>query len=110
VDLPDGEPQREEPPSETAAAGNPANTPPDDTRHFSLWGLLTLLTFAAVVLGLGSHVPKPMFAGILGFATLALMALLSLIRDPPVLWQVGWWILLVIYLIAIGAAAWGSPC
>lgn len=65
------------------------------------------MTLAAVVLGLGSQLPKPVFAGVLGLATLSFMALLSLAREPPVLWQVGWWVLLVLYLIAIGAAVYG---
>lgn len=86
---------------------NRAPLPPDDRRHFSLWGLLALMTLAAVVLGLGSQLSKPIFAGVLGLATLSFMALLSLAREPPVLWQVGWWVLLVLYLIAIGAAVYG---
>jgi lipopolysaccharide export LptBFGC system permease protein LptF len=94
-------------PSTAAAAENRAALPPDDQRHFSLWGLLALMTLAAVVLGLGSQLPKPVFAGVLGLATLCFMAMLSLIREPPVLWQVSWWVLLVLYLIAIGAAVYG---
>ena len=108
MDSPDDAADSEaSPPGQPHVADNRATVPLDDQRHFSLWGLLALMTVAAVVLGLGSQLPKPIFAGVLGLATLSFMALLSLIREPPVLWQVGWWMMLVLYLIAIGAAVFG---
>lgn len=107
MDSPDPADREGSPSTPPVGASNRAALPPDDQRHFSLWGLLALMTMAAVVLGLGSQLPKPVFAGLLGLATLSFMALLSLIREPPVLWQVGWWMMLVLYLIAIGAAVYG---
>lgn len=78
-----------------------------ESQRFSLWSLLALMTLAAVVLGLGTYLPKAVFAGVLGIATLVAMVLLSLLRLPAAILQIGWWMLLVIYLIAIASAIRG---
>jgi hypothetical protein len=79
----------------------------DEDRSFTLTGLFALITFVAVVLALGNYLPKPIFAGVTGLATLVGMVALSLIKGPPMVIQLGWWLLLSIYLLAIGWAVWG---
>lgn len=81
--------------------------PADEDRRFTLIGLFGLVTFASVVLALGKYLPKPIFAGVTGLATLVGMVALSLIKGPPMVIQLGWWLLLSIYLLAIGWAVWG---
>lgn len=78
-----------------------------ESQRFSLWGLFGLMTFAAIILGIGAYLPKAVFAGVLGVATLVAMVVLSLLRLPAAILQVGWWMLLVIYLIAIASAISG---
>ena len=74
-----------------------------EERRFSLLGLFALITFASVVLALGRYLPPQIFAGVTGAATLASMIALSLLRGPPLVIQLAWWMLLAIYL---GAIAW----
>ena len=78
----------------------------DDERRFTLTGLFALTTFASVVFALGSYLPPALFAGVTGLATLIGMVVLSLINGPPMVIQLGWWMLLAIYLAAIGWAVW----
>lgn len=79
----------------------------DDDRRFTLTGLFALMTFASVVFALGSYLPPAIFAGVTGLATLVGMVVLSLLNGPPMVIQLGWWMLLAIYLAAIGWAVWG---
>lgn len=79
----------------------------EDDRRFTLTGLFALVTFASVVFALGSYLPPAIFAGVTGLATLVGMVLLSLLNGPPMVIQLGWWMLLAIYLAAIGWAVWG---
>jgi len=79
----------------------------EDERRFTLTGLFALVTFASVVFALGSYLPPAIFAGVTGLATLVGMVLLSLLNGPPTVIQLGWWMLLAIYLAAIGWAVWG---
>jgi hypothetical protein len=81
--------------------------PPPEERRFSLVGLFAIVTAAAVVLGVGIRLPRPLFAGLAGVATLAGIAALSLSNSPSVTMRIAWWVLLGIYLLAIGAAIWG---
>lgn len=78
----------------------------DDERRFTLTGLFALMTFASVVFALGSYLPPAIFAGVTGLATLVGMVVLSLLNGPPMVIQLGWWLLLAIYLAAIGWAVW----
>ena len=78
----------------------------EDERRFTLAGLFALMTFASVVFALGSYLPPAIFAGVTGLATLVGMVLLSLLNGPPMVIQLGWWMLLAIYLAAIGWAVW----
>lgn len=78
-----------------------------ESQRFSLWSLFVLVTTAAVILGVGAYLPKAVFAGVLGIATLVAMVFLSLWRLPAAILQLGWWMLLVIYLIAIVSAVRG---
>ena len=78
----------------------------ENEQRFSLTGLFAVVTFASIVLGLGSYLPPAIFAGAAGAATLAGMFALSLLRAPPLVMQLGWWLLLALYLMAIGRAIW----
>ena len=78
-----------------------------ESQRFSLWGLLGVVTAAAIVLAIGSYFPKPIFAGVVGVATLITMVALSVMKNPPAVLQVAWWTLLLIYLMAIGSAILG---
>ena|SRR5215469_5648794 len=77
-----------------------------ESRRYSLAGLLVIMTIASVVLSLGAQLPRDVFAGAVGVATLVSMVALSAMQDPPRVLQVGWWVLLLIYLIAIASAVW----
>jgi hypothetical protein len=79
----------------------------DEDRRFTLAGLFALVTFASVVLALGNYLPRSIFAGVTGLATLVGMVALSLIKGPPMVIQLAWWLLLSIYLLAIAWAVWG---
>ncbi|HVC93363.1 MAG TPA: hypothetical protein VND64_06710 [Pirellulales bacterium] len=82
--------------------------PSDESeQRFSLTGMFGIVTAAAVVLAVGIRLPRPVFAGLTGFATLAGMAVLSLMNSPPFALRIAWWVLLGIYLLAMGAAIWG---
>lgn len=78
----------------------------DDERRFTLTGLFALMTFASVVFALSNYLPPAIFAGVTGLATLVGMVVLSLVNGPPMVIQLGWWMLLAIYLAAIGWAVW----
>lgn len=77
-----------------------------ELRRFSMWDLLVIVTAASLVLAVGTYLSRPVFAGIVGMATLLSMVTLSAMKHPPAALQVGWWILLLIYLMAIGSAVW----
>ncbi|HEV7226730.1 MAG TPA: hypothetical protein VGN42_28740 [Pirellulales bacterium] len=79
----------------------------DEDRRFTLAGLFALMTFASVVLALGNYLSRSIFAGVTGLATLVGMVALSLIKGPPMVIQLAWWLLLSIYLLAIAWAVWG---
>jgi hypothetical protein len=78
-----------------------------ESRRFSVWELLGVVTAASLVLSLGSYLPKDVFAGTVGVGTLLSMVGLSAMKNPPAVLQVGWWVLLLIYLMAIASAVWG---
>lgn len=78
-----------------------------EASRFSLWGLLGIVSGASLILAVGSYLPKPVFAGAVGIATLVSMVALSAMKRPPGILQVGWWTLLVIYLMAIFSAILG---
>jgi hypothetical protein len=81
--------------------------PPPEERRFSLVGLFAIVTAAAVVLGVGIRLPRPLFAGLAGVATLAGIAAIALSNSPSMTMRIAWWVLLGIYLLAVGAAIWG---
>ncbi len=65
------------------------------------------MTATAVVLAVAIRLPRPVFAGLTGFATLIGMVVLSLMNSPPLALRIAWWVLLGIYLLAMGTAIWG---
>ena len=75
-----------------------------ELRRFSMWELLCVVTAASLVLAVGTYLTKPIFAGALGMTTLISMVALSAMKHPPAVLWLGWWILLLIYLMAIGSA------
>lgn len=77
-----------------------------ESRRFSMWDLLAVVTVASLVLAVGTYVSKPVFAGAVGMATLVSLVALSAMKHPPAILQIGWWVLLLIYLMAIGSAVW----
>lgn len=78
-----------------------------DASRFTLWGLLGVVSAASLILALGTYFPKPIFAGAVGIATLISLVALSAMKQPPGIWQVAWWTLLLIYLMAIFSAVLG---
>jgi hypothetical protein len=82
--------------------------PGDESEHrFSLAGLFAIVTATAVVLAVGIRLPRSVFAGLTGFATLAGIVALSLMNSPSFALRLAWWVLLGIYLLAMGLAVWG---
>jgi hypothetical protein len=65
------------------------------------------VTATAVVLAVGVRLPRPVFAGLAGFATLVGMVVLTLMNSPPFALRLAWWVLLGIYLLTMGTAIWG---
>jgi hypothetical protein len=118
----DGQPVAPESPLDASAATDPAKPslspdevkwikdtlwPGDDSdQRFSLTGLFCIVTATAVVLGVGIRLPRPVFAGLTGFATLAGMVVLALMNSPPFALRIAWWVLLGTYLLAMGLAIW----
>lgn len=86
---------------EAFVGGNP------EAARFSLWGLLGIVSGASLILAVGSYFPKPVFAGALGIATFVSLGVLSAMKHPPGILQVAWWVLLLIYLMAILSAILG---
>lgn len=82
-------------------------SPDAESSRFSLWGLFVVVSGASLILAAGSYFPKPLFAGAVGIATLVSMVALSAVKHPPGVLQVGWWVLLLIYLMAIFSAILG---
>jgi hypothetical protein len=93
-------------PAELAAFVDAIEGKDPDSRRFSVWGLLGIVTVASVILAIGSYLPRSVFAGTVGMATLLSMVVLSAMKNPPTVLQVGWWVLLLIYLMAIASAVW----
>lgn len=83
--------------------------PPTDAdaseRRFSLFGLMVLMTAAAVLFALMGQLPRPIFAGAAGGLSLLMLACLSLVEVQNPLFRYGWWLLFLTYLIASGTAA-----
>lgn len=78
-----------------------------EASRFSLWGLLVVVSGASLILAAGSYFPKSVFAGAVGIATLVSLVVLSVMKHPSGILQVGWWTLLLIYLMAIFSAVLG---
>lgn len=78
----------------------------DQERRFSLAGLLAVVTLAALVLGIGTHLSPAVFAGVTGLAALAGMVALAVAQDRWAIAQLAWWVLFAIYLLATARAIW----
>jgi hypothetical protein len=78
----------------------------DQERRFSLAGLLAVVTLAALVLGIGTHLSPAVFAGVTGLAALLGMVALAVAQDRWAIAQLAWWVLFAIYLLATARAIW----
>ena len=85
------------------------NQPPGDasdrvSRQFSLSGLLLLVTFVAVLMGPMVWLPRPVFAGLLGLASIVVLVVISIFNTRHMIVHVAWWLMLVMYVLSVFAA------
>lgn len=84
-------------PLATEAASVPVEL---DESQFSLRSLLILITlFSLLFAGMG-QLPRPLFAGLAGGASLAVLILHGVLGSRHVLLRWGWWLLFATYLVA----------
>jgi hypothetical protein len=78
--------------------------------RFSLWELLAAMTAAAFILGLVSILGGPAnTATLLGFLALTGLVIHAIGFEPPEIVVLGWWLILVLYvLLSIVAAVWSG--
>jgi hypothetical protein len=79
----------------------------NDPARFTLRNLLFVITMASVVLAIGVRFPRSHFAGAAGLAALLTAVSASWLRNSGAIWQLAWWTLLGIYLMACGFALMG---
>ncbi|HEY5313196.1 MAG TPA: hypothetical protein VIK18_11785 [Pirellulales bacterium] len=79
-----------------------------DESRFSLAAALLTLTLGCLVLGIGRWLPPALFAGITGFGLLAYGTILWVLKARAAIWHMSWWVLLAIYLFAVGLAVSGA--
>jgi hypothetical protein len=82
---------------------------PSFTFQFSMSQLMVAMTVAAIIFGL-VHLSGPSNAAtLLGFVALVGLVVHALGFDPPAVVILGWWLILVLYvLLSVGAAVWSS--
>jgi hypothetical protein len=78
-----------------------------DPTRFTLRNLLMVITLASVILAIGVRFPRPVFAGAVGLAALVTAVSASWLNRGGAAWQLAWWTLLGIYLMACGFAMLG---
>jgi hypothetical protein len=104
-----------------SSAGTPAKTMYDEppqwspgTRpsfsfQFSMSQLMIAMTVAAVIFGLVHLSGASNAATLLGFVALIGLVVHALGVDPPAVVILGWWLILVLYVVlSLGAALWSS--
>jgi hypothetical protein len=79
----------------------------DDPRRFTLRGVFLLVTLASVVFAFGSRLPRGAFAGASGLAAFVMLVAAKWLRQGGAFFQAAWWLLLVIYLLAMTFAVLG---
>ncbi|MEX2317931.1 MAG: hypothetical protein WD669_12310, partial [Pirellulales bacterium] len=86
-----------------------APLPPSFRFQFSLMQLMAAMTLAAVVLGVTHMLGGPAIAAmLLGFIALIGLAVHALGADPPQFVVLGWWLILVLYIMLGLATTIGS--
>jgi hypothetical protein len=78
-----------------------------DSSRFTLRSLFLMVTFASIVLALGSRLSRPAFAGICGLAAFVTLLFTRKFRSGGAVVQLAWWMLLAIYLVVALFAALG---
>ena len=78
--------------------------------QFSLQELLLTMTVAAIVLAMIHLFGGPAFtASVLGFVALIGLIMFSVGYDPPQMVVLGWWLILVLYVVvSVFVATWNS--
>jgi hypothetical protein len=71
-----------------------------DPRRFTITRLLFVLTLASIVLAAGTQLPRGVFAGVAGAATLLTAFFTRWFLGDSAFAQLAWWTLMSIYLIA----------
>lgn len=79
----------------------------DDDRRYTLRGLFSVVTMTAVVLALGSRLPRPVFAFLMGAAALFTLFFARWMRRGSAILVLSWWTLLTIYLLVSAFAILG---
>jgi hypothetical protein len=75
--------------------------PPDElVTQFSLRELMQIVFFCAIAFSVLRIVPSDLFAGLLGLATFGGLALLTITKPQKMIFYLGWWTLLGIYVIS----------
>lgn len=72
----------------------------ENPTQYTLRTLLIVLTGASVIFALGTRVPRPVFAGLLGLAVFLTALCSSWIRHSGAWVRLSWWTLMAIYLLA----------
>lgn len=78
-----------------------------DPTRFTLRGLFFMLTFASIVLAVGSRLSRPAFAGVCGAAAFVTLLLSRWFRGGGAFAQLAWWTLMIVYLLVAVLAALG---
>ena len=73
-------------------------------RQFSLSGLLLLVTFVAVLMGPMVWLPRPVFAGLVGLASIVVLVVISIFNTRHMIVHIAWWLMLVMYVLCVSAA------
>jgi hypothetical protein len=79
----------------------------DEPVRYSVRDLLFLTGIAAVVFGVSRTLPQGAVAGFLGLLALLGLIGLSIVKPQNSIFHVGWWVLLLMYLVTAVAAVIG---
>lgn len=76
--------------------------------RYSVRDLLFLTAVAAAIFGVSRMLPKETVAGFLGVLALLWLIGLSLVKPQHSIFHIGWWVLLLTYLVTAVAAVIGA--
>ena len=83
-------------------------SPPEGRFQFSLAELLLLVSAVGMILGLLRGFPRPWAAFLAGVGTLLSLAVLSVLKPDRAIVHLGWWAMLLVYLLTCIAAVLGD--